>query len=135
MGCTPGPSVAAYSASKSLLTSMSRALDYELRGTGVSVTASCPGWLGGNVLLAEVGTVQMEFFALARHTHECEVVHQRGLHRRHAALPKESRHAMLREVRVHLAHIVRRDGLVQQHLRRVVTRPFRGLRATRTSPR
>jgi len=31
-------------------------------------TSSLSGWLGGNVLLAEVGTVQMEFFALARHT-------------------------------------------------------------------
>lgn len=33
--------------------------------TGISSLSS---WLGGAVLLAEVGTVQLEFFALARHT-------------------------------------------------------------------
>jgi mannosyl-oligosaccharide alpha-1,2-mannosidase len=27
-----------------------------------------PGWTGGNLLLAEVGTVQLEFFALAKHS-------------------------------------------------------------------
>jgi len=33
-----------------------------------SGSSSLSGWLGGNVLLAEIGTVQLEFFALARHT-------------------------------------------------------------------
>lgn len=33
-----------------------------------SGASNIPSWLGGNVLLAEVGTVQLEFFSLARHS-------------------------------------------------------------------
>ena len=32
-----------------------------------SVLQTIPNWTGGSLLLAEVGTVQMEFFALAHH--------------------------------------------------------------------
>ncbi|MCC6808865.1 MAG: SDR family oxidoreductase [Deltaproteobacteria bacterium] len=39
----PGPTCAAYHASKAYVLSLSEALAYELRGTGVSVTAACPG--------------------------------------------------------------------------------------------
>ncbi|HLY45311.1 MAG TPA: SDR family oxidoreductase [Stellaceae bacterium] len=42
-GFQPGPHMAAYFASKAYVLSLSEALAYELRGTGVSVTALCPG--------------------------------------------------------------------------------------------
>ena len=38
-------------------------------GTG---QGAIPSWLGGNVLLAEVGTFQMEFVALSEHTRRSE---------------------------------------------------------------
>ncbi len=40
----PGPKLATYNASKAMLTSWSAALHEEMRGTGVSVTALCPGF-------------------------------------------------------------------------------------------
>jgi short-subunit dehydrogenase len=39
----PGPGMAVYYASKAYLYSLSRALGFELRGAGVTVTALCPG--------------------------------------------------------------------------------------------
>ncbi len=42
-GFVPGPYMATYYASKSFVLSFTEALAAELRGTGVSVTASCPG--------------------------------------------------------------------------------------------
>merc|ERR1740121_1491269 len=41
---SPVPREATYAATKSFVTSLSRACNYELRGTGVSVTAVCPGF-------------------------------------------------------------------------------------------
>lgn len=40
----PGPSAATYSATKAFVTSLSEALHEELRGSGVTITASCPGF-------------------------------------------------------------------------------------------
>jgi short-subunit dehydrogenase len=42
-GFQSGPYMATYYASKAFVNSFSEALSYEVRGTGVSVTASCPG--------------------------------------------------------------------------------------------
>ena len=41
----PGPGMAVYCASKSYVLSLSRAMSSELRGTGVTVTALCPGYV------------------------------------------------------------------------------------------
>jgi short-subunit dehydrogenase len=43
-GFQPGPSNATYSATKAFVTSFSQAVHEELKGTGVSVTALCPGF-------------------------------------------------------------------------------------------
>jgi short-subunit dehydrogenase len=40
----PGPAEATYGATKAFLLSISRAMHYELRSTGISVTAACPGF-------------------------------------------------------------------------------------------
>jgi short-subunit dehydrogenase len=42
-GFQPGPYMATYYATKSFVISFSQALGYELRGSGVTVTAHCPG--------------------------------------------------------------------------------------------
>ncbi len=54
----PLPNMAVYSATKAYVTSFSEALRIELRGTGISVTALCPG------------PVQTEFFDVATRTGE-----------------------------------------------------------------
>lgn len=40
---TPGPNMAVYHATKNYVLALSEAIAYELKGTGVSVTAFCPG--------------------------------------------------------------------------------------------
>jgi short-subunit dehydrogenase len=42
-GCQPGPYMALYYASKAFVNSFTEALAYELKGTGVTATLSCPG--------------------------------------------------------------------------------------------
>ena len=42
-GMVPGPGMAIYFATKAFAISLTEALEHELRGTGVSVTALCPG--------------------------------------------------------------------------------------------
>ena len=42
-GMVPGPGMAIYFATKAFVISLTEALEHELRGTGVSVTALCPG--------------------------------------------------------------------------------------------
>ena len=41
----PGPGLAVYCASKAYVLSLSRAMSAELRGSGVTVTALCPGYV------------------------------------------------------------------------------------------
>ena len=51
-GFQPGPGMAVYYASKAFVNSFTEALAFELRGTGVTATLSCPG-----ATLTEFGTV------------------------------------------------------------------------------
>ena len=59
----PTPSFAAYGATKALVLSLSEALSEELKGTGVTVTAVCPGYTETEMIdgaLAATGTEGME---------------------------------------------------------------------------
>lgn len=50
----PGPQMAAYYASKAYVTSLSQALAYELKGSGVSISILCPGPTQTNFLHASM---------------------------------------------------------------------------------
>jgi uncharacterized protein len=79
-GFQPGPYMATYYASKAFLNSFSEALSYEVRGTGVSVTLSCPG------------TTATEFAAVAgSHKNRLE----RLAHAEPAAVAREAYQAMM----------------------------------------
>lgn len=49
----PNPYLALYSASKVFVKNYSRALNYELKGTGITCTAVCPGWVDTDMLEKE----------------------------------------------------------------------------------
>ena len=51
----PIPALASYAASKAYVLSLSEALSEELKGTGVTVTALCPGMTATNMLSAAAG--------------------------------------------------------------------------------
>lgn len=79
-GFEPGPYMATYYASKAFLNSFSEALSYELQGTGVTVTLSCPG------------TTATEFAAVAG-SHNSRL--ERFAHAEPAAVAREAYEAML----------------------------------------
>lgn len=50
----PNPYINLYAASKVFLRNYSRALNVELRGSGISVTAVCPGWVDTELIPREI---------------------------------------------------------------------------------
>lgn len=60
----PGPGMAVYYATKAFLLSLSEAVSEEVRGTGVAVTALCPGPTSTNFLAAS-GVAESRFFRLS----------------------------------------------------------------------
>jgi len=77
-GCQPGPGMAVYYASKAFVLSFSEAIAEELAGTGVTVTALCPGSTATN--FAEAANAQfsrlfrrsaMSAESVARIGHRC----------------------------------------------------------------
>jgi short-subunit dehydrogenase len=56
----PVPSMALYAASKAFVLSLTEALSEELRGTGVTVTALCPGLTDTDMVQAEVDRSQLD---------------------------------------------------------------------------
>ncbi len=57
----PNPYINLYAASKVFERSYSRALNVELRGTGITSTAVCPGWVDTELLSHEVNGKQVKF--------------------------------------------------------------------------
>lgn len=57
----PNPYINLYAASKVFERSYSRALNVELKGTGITVTAVCPSWVDTEMLSHEVNGKQVKF--------------------------------------------------------------------------
>lgn len=57
----PDPYLNMYAATKAFLRSYSRALNVELEGTGITVTAVCPGWVDTEMLSKEINGQKVEF--------------------------------------------------------------------------
>lgn len=57
----PNPYINLYAASKVFERSYSRALNAELRGTGITVTAVCPGWVDTELLTKETNGRKIRF--------------------------------------------------------------------------
>lgn len=98
----PTPNFAAYGASKAYVLSFSEALSQELRGTGVTVTAICPGYTKTDMISGAVdhaglhsvdkfmpGMLQMDALTVAREGfRKCmqgRAVHVNGIHNQIAA--------------------------------------------------
>lgn len=57
----PNPYLALYSATKVFVKNYSRALNYELKGTGITCTAVCPGWVDTEMLQREQNGKEIRF--------------------------------------------------------------------------
>lgn len=57
----PNPYINLYAASKVFERNYSRALNVELQGTGITVTAVCPGWVDTELLVKEVNGKKVRF--------------------------------------------------------------------------
>jgi len=57
----PNPYINLYAASKAFERSYSRALNVELEGTGITVTAVCPGWVDTELLPKELNGKKVKF--------------------------------------------------------------------------
>lgn len=57
----PNPYIAFYSASKVFLRSFSRSLNFELKQTGITCTAVCPGWIDTDMLEKEYNGKKVKF--------------------------------------------------------------------------
>ena len=57
----PNPYINLYAASKVFERNYSRALNVELQGTGITVTAVCPGWVDTELLIKEVNGKRIRF--------------------------------------------------------------------------
>lgn len=61
----PVPYINLYAASKAFVRSYSRALNVELKGTGIVSTVACPGWVKTDLLENERNSKQLHFPAMA----------------------------------------------------------------------
>lgn len=57
----PNPYINLYAASKAFERSYSRALNVELKGTGITCTAVCPGWIDTELLQKEINGKKVRF--------------------------------------------------------------------------
>lgn len=57
----PLPFLNLYSASKAFVRNYSRALNCELKGTGITSTAVCPSWVDTELLTKEINGIKVEF--------------------------------------------------------------------------
>lgn len=62
----PNPYINLYAASKAFVRNYSRALNVELEGTGITVTAVCPGWVDTEMLVREVNGKKVKFSGMVK---------------------------------------------------------------------
>ena len=68
----PLPYLNLYSATKVFLKNYSRALNVELKGTGITVTAVCPGWVDTDLLMKEINGKSVKFDGLVSPQKVCK---------------------------------------------------------------